>query len=450
MMALEQRGRRLVQWCSSDDGATWAFRLMLLVTVPVLYVVGRHQWFTRDDWAFLLTREQILAGLGWEKWLFLAQDGHWLTVPILLYHWIQDVFGIDSYWPFLVPMMLTHVGAVLLSRKMCQRLGVSPWTTTIVCSMLLVFGSGFDNIVFAIQVCYNLSLICFLGQLLLVDHDGPIDWRDGVGAALGVLSVMTSGFGPIFMVGVFALLFLRRRWLALAVAVVPQGLLYLWWLLVWASDPIADELPGQKSLLAAYLTRGVSATFEGMVAFPALAGVAIVATLAVTLWTEVAWHARAIMLALWSTVIVMFLGIGWERLGFGVPSAGSSRYVHVAAIVLAPAFALTVDQLARLSEGARWAARLVLVLAIGVNVGALRVESTRWAIASRDEQDLFSLVAGSPDIAEANPSRVLSMRSPDVTVALLSTLVAAEAITPRRPVTDAERARVRAALGLPP
>ena len=140
-----------------------------------------------------------------------------------------------------------------------------------------------------------------------------------------------------------------------------------------------------------------------MVAFPALAGVAIVATLAMTLWTGVAWNTRAIMLALWSTVIVMFLGIGWERLGFGVPSAGSTRYVHVAAIVLAPAFALTVDQLARLSERARWAGRLVLLLAVGVNAGALRAEGAHWAIASRDEQDLFVLVAGSPEVASAKP-----------------------------------------------
>ena len=154
---------------------------MLVITVVVFYIVGRHQWFTRDDWAFVLTRERILQFHGWQDWLFLPQDGHWMTIPIVLYHWIQELFGLTSYWPFLLPAMVAHVGAVLLARKVCRRLHVSAWTTTIVCSMLLVFGSGFDNIVFAIQVCYNLSLVCFLAQLLLVDHDGPVDWRDGVG-----------------------------------------------------------------------------------------------------------------------------------------------------------------------------------------------------------------------------------------------------------------------------
>ena len=262
--------------------------------------------------------------------------------------------------------------------------------------------------------------------------------------------MLTSGFGPIFMVGVFALLFLRRRWLALAIAVVPQGLAYGWWLLIWASDPVSDRRPGDKALLPAYLARGVSATFDGMLILPGLAGLAIVATVAMSLWTGLAWSARSLMLSLWTTVIVMFVAIGWERLGFGVPSAASTRYVHVAAIVIAPAFALTVDQLVKVSERARWAARLALLLAVGVNAGALRSEGAHWAIASRDEKDLFELVAGSAEVASAAPTQVLSQRSPDVTVMLVPTLVADEAITPRQAVTDEERARVRAALGLSP
>ena len=41
-----------------------------------------------------------------------------------------------------------------------------------------MFGSGWENIVFAIQIVYNLSLLAFLVQLVLIDHDGPPDRRD--------------------------------------------------------------------------------------------------------------------------------------------------------------------------------------------------------------------------------------------------------------------------------
>ncbi len=46
--------------------------------------------------------------------------------------------------------------------------------------LLLVFGAGWENLMFAVQIVYNISLLAFLGQSLLVDHDGPVDRRDWV------------------------------------------------------------------------------------------------------------------------------------------------------------------------------------------------------------------------------------------------------------------------------
>ena len=47
----------------------------------VLYVGGRNQWFIRDDWAFLFTREKVHQASGLDDMLFQAQDGHWMTIP---------------------------------------------------------------------------------------------------------------------------------------------------------------------------------------------------------------------------------------------------------------------------------------------------------------------------------------------------------------------------------
>jgi hypothetical protein len=65
----------------------------------------------------------------------------------------------------------------------------------------------------AIQIVYNLSLLAFLIQILLIDHDGPPDWRDWCGAAAGPVAVASSGFDRsssrtlLFMA-------MRRRWIA--------------------------------------------------------------------------------------------------------------------------------------------------------------------------------------------------------------------------------------------
>jgi len=450
MNVVEDKARTAASWAAGDDGATWTFRLALVLTIPVFYFVGRRQWFTRDDWAYVLSREAVRANSGWQHWLFDAQDGHWLTIPVLVFHFTREIFGLGSYWPFLLPAMASHVVAVLLTREVCKRLRVSPWNTTIVCAMLLVFGSGWDNIVFAIQISYNFSLVFFLAQFLLADHDGPVDRRDVIGAVLGVLGMMSSGFGPIFMVGVFVLLAFRRRWKAVLIAVVPQAVIYGWWLIFWATDNVAAARPGDRAELPAYLARGVSATFEAMVAIPALSGLALLAALGVALWRGTAWRARSMMIALWATLGTMFLAIGWERIGFGVPTAASSRYLHIGAIVIAPVLALAVDQLARLSSEARWAARIVLVMAVAVNASALRTNSSRWAQQARAEQDTFSLVAGSPEVLAVPVTRVMSPFSPNVTIQWIPTLISWNAITPRHPRDEREHHHVLVALGLAP
>ena len=119
-----------------DASAGWAFRAMLALSVIVFVIVGRHQWFIRDDWALILTRRKMAAD-SWSNSLFVAQDGHWMTPPLLLYWLIEQLFGIDSYWPFLLANMALHVGAVLLVRELCRRVGVSEWTTVFVCTLML-------------------------------------------------------------------------------------------------------------------------------------------------------------------------------------------------------------------------------------------------------------------------------------------------------------------------
>lgn len=450
--AFEARLRRSVSQLGTDDGATWAFRAALVAAVPVFYIVGRNQWFNRDDWAFVITREQVRRDSGWTSWLFDSQDGHWLTVPILLFRLVNELFGVGSYWPYLLLALLSHAGAVLLTRALCRRVGVSAWTTTILCTTLLLFGPGWHNLTFAIQVCYSLSVVCFLGQVLLADHDGPPDRRDAIGAVLGVLGVMTSGFGPIFMFGVAVLLVLRRRWAALAVGVGPQAVAYAWWTLVWGDTAAAASVPpGDRPQVPAFVVRGVAATFEALVAFPALAGVAVLATLTFLLG-GVPWASRRVTLTLAATVLVMFAGIGWERIGFGVSTAGSSRYVDVAALVIAPAFGLAVDRARRIAPEALWAARLVLLAAVVVNLGTLRSAGQTFARASQREQLAFELLAyeiavGSDRTAALPPGHVPVPNSPDVNVGELAWLIDAGAITPRQPADDAQRALLDLAVG---
>jgi len=75
-VGVEPRLRRGAAWAATDDGARWAFWAIMAGSIVVLYVAGRNQWFIRDDWAFVFTREKVHQASRLDDMLFQAQDGH--------------------------------------------------------------------------------------------------------------------------------------------------------------------------------------------------------------------------------------------------------------------------------------------------------------------------------------------------------------------------------------
>ena len=92
---------------------------------------------------------------------------------MLVYRALWWVFGLHSYRPYQVVIVLLHLGAALLVRMVMRRVGVRPWTATIVACILVFFGSGYQNIVFPFQMTLVGSLVFGLVHLLLATHDGP-------------------------------------------------------------------------------------------------------------------------------------------------------------------------------------------------------------------------------------------------------------------------------------
>jgi hypothetical protein len=440
------RSRLDLRWVLTDDAARWAFRVSVVVAVCAWVVVGRWQWFLRDDWAFLITRDRIRQQAGLDSWLNIGQDGHWMVVPILVWRVLQNVFGIGSYWPYLATMLLVNVGIVAATRQLCRRLGATEWTTTLVCAVLLVLGTGWENIVFAIQLTYNLSLLAFLCHLLLVDHDGPPDRRDALGVAVGLIGVMSSGFGPFFVAGVAIFLVLRQRWTAAAIAVLPCAAAWIWWFLAYGGDPASDTVPGSRVGVSRFVLRGVIAVFEGLLSIPSLAGVALVGTLATVIWAASVRRGGAISITLAATTVIMFAGVGWQRIGFGIESAASSRYVFMGAVLLAPLLAIAIDRLDDLSISLAWAARMTLGLSMVINLALLGSYARDWADRSDEQRAAFELLAGSPLTAGADPTIRPVPFSPDVTIGDIPWLVAEDAIDPRPAVTPEDEALLAAAL----
>ncbi len=414
--------------------------------VLLIAIVARRAWFLRDDWAFLLTRDKMRVVGGVDDMLFAPQDGHWMTFPLIVFRIIRMFFGVDAYWPYVAVLVLSHLAIVALVAAWMRRLGVSAWTSTLLTGVLLVFGAGWENVLFAVQITYNFSLLAFLAHLLLVDHDGPVDRRDGFGVAISLIGVASSGFGPFFGFGVALLLVIRRRWRACAVAVVPQALAWLWWWWAWGADPAGDAGNASARFVGRFVEFGVSSTFGSIMGNGRLAWPAFIACLAVVAWPKLDASRRGPVVALMATMLVMYAGIGARRELFGVAAAGWSRYVYMAAMLAAPVLAIGLDQARRFAPWAPWLVRAVVCVALLRNAVWLVDNGDAWADTGQAQKSLYELVAGS-DLTGVDPTRSITEFDPDVHVGDLGKLITEGAIHPRVPATDDERARVAFVLG---
>jgi hypothetical protein len=432
----------------ADQSARRAMWLVWPFGVLVIAIVGRRQWFIADDWAFLLAREHLRVGAGLDDMLMLPQDGHWMMWPLLVFRGLRAVFGMGSYVPYLLVLWATHLGLVALARTLMVRLGASPWTATLMSCVLLVFGAGWENLFFAVQIVYTFSLLAFLAQLLLVDHDGPPDRRDWIGSAIAVIGVSSSGFGPFFAFGVGLLLLIRRRWTALLIAAVPQALALGWWWLTWGDDPAGDTTGTAGPRFVGHFTvEGLASTFGSLAGTRLLAGGAAVLALAVALWPRTPARSRQIMIVLLATATVMYAGIGARREVFGLNAATWSRYQYMAAFLVAPVLAVGLDQARHFAAWAKWVPRVVLVLIVARNVNWMQERGDAWADRTRADRRVMSLVAGSAPPGSLDPLQSMSLESPDVRAADVPLLIDTGAITPIAPVSAGDQAAVDAVLG---
>ena len=111
-----------------------------------------------------------------------------------------------------------------------RRAGVGPWLSTFAAGIFIFFGTGVENVFVAFQITFVGALAFGLGQLLLADHEGALDWRDWLGLLCGLASIMCSGVGltMVFVVGMAVLL--RRGWRLALFHTAPLAIVFVIWL----------------------------------------------------------------------------------------------------------------------------------------------------------------------------------------------------------------------------
>ncbi len=351
-----------------------AFAAFLLAEIGAFvfyFVISRPMWFYLDEWDFLADRTGGNLGD-----LFRAHNEHWVTLPVVVYRVLWWIFGLNTYRPYQIAIIVLHLLAALLVRAVMRRVGVRPWTATITACVLVFLGSGYQNIVFPFQITLVGALVFGLAHLMLANHDGPFDRRDLFGLAAGCAGLMCSGVAVSMVIAVGVSMLLARGWRMALVHTAPLAAIYMTWFLTIGHVGYDNyhATPGQ---IASFIRNIIAAIFH---ALGHGRGVSVVLGVLLVVGLVVAWiplgnaafrRQAAMPLALLVGAMALLLITGIGRAGLG-NFKEMSRYLHLVAAMVLPAIGLAADAVMKRS---RWLiAPVVVVLLAGVP-GNVRVIS---------------------------------------------------------------------------
>jgi hypothetical protein len=369
-------------------GLHWA---SLLVAFGFLLWATRDQWFDSDEWAFLVRRRLI----GSEQFLgvWAPHNKHWSTLPVLTYRALFTLFGVRTYLPYMVVLLLLQVAVAHLLWRLMLRLGVEGLLATAAAAVFAFAGAGWENVTGAFQLAFIGSLLLGLGAVLVVHDRDLTRGRYALVWLLLVGSLMFSGVG-ITMVAVVVVMVLLRDGVqrALITVSVPAAAYLVWFgLEVLHAPPGAGEQPLRTALQAApeFLWRGLTAAVD---AETGLAGTGAVLLVLLAIWalrhadpSDSSWR-DATVLALGGVLFLGLTAIG--RSGLGPDAGTASRYAYITIALLLPLTAIALDHL--LGSGiTRWVAMILgLGLLLLVAVSTVSVNANEAGLREQEQKRL--------------------------------------------------------------
>jgi hypothetical protein len=358
----------------ADRAPYWLFAAYVAVAFALLlFHFGRDFWFFGDEWSFLAERDG--ADLGD---LFRSHGEHWTTLPVISYRLLYQVFALRTYVPYLAVAIAAHLTVCVLLLLVIRRAGVRPWTAVVAASVMVLFGPGQQNMLWAFQIAFTGALAFGFGHLLLSDHAGPIDRRDWIGLALGAGGLMCSGVSLVMVVMVGAYAFVRRGWKVAAFHTAPLALMYVVWFAL--SRPGGLHNPYDRGPRPAELVdfgwSNLRASVEALAGFDPLA-LLVVAVLVggiAVAWSPfdlAATRRVALPLVLLLGALGFAAGTAASRWFANITPSAQSRYLYTMAVLLLCPLAVGADALMRRWPATTPVALGVLVVALVANAGRL-------------------------------------------------------------------------------
>ena len=330
----------------------------------MLLYAGRHLTFFYDEWGFVFTRRE--GGLH----TFLdPHNGHLVLFPVLVYKVLFATVGMRHYFPYQVVTVALHLLCCALLYALVRR-RVGPWLALAAVALLLFMGSAWQVLLWPFQIGYLASVAGGLGAFLLLERAAPR--RDGFASALLVWSVVSSGVGVAFIVGVAVLLVTQRSpWRRLWVPAVPL-LLFAIWYAGWGGG----EHTTSDAVLAApqYIADAAAGTTAGLagldpVSWGAALTIGLIAAVLLRFRGELSFASHPLLFAAMAGALTFWGLAAITRADSPDPQA--SRYLYIGAVFMLLVLAETSHGLT-VRIGTLATVAVLVAAAVASNLHALR------------------------------------------------------------------------------
>ncbi len=381
----------------------------LVAGLAIILWLQRDQWFFFDEFAFL-----VPGGPG----LWDPHVGHLSMMPTLIYDTYIAFFGIDSYWPWTVTITLLHLGVAHLIWRVCRRGGVAPAIATAATAVLIVLGSGGENILWGFQIGYVGAIALGMLAFLLAWDSTRSTARFLAAVAVSVFSLAWSGTAIPLVVATAAVVWWSQGWRRALVAALVPGAVYLTWYVLFAlgTGPDTGGFGVQKLFVEMPLFLGVLVMLGFGAVFPLIVpGVLVV--IAVTIWLVPTLRRRELRVAaaapliLAGAAIVFALLTAYSRAALSVGSGRAGRYVYFVVVLVLPLLAYALTRLTARYPRAGLPVAVAALLALACYQAALLViEANRQASI---EQQTHRYVNAALALADADRDAVDPTLKPD-------------------------------------
>lgn len=374
--------------------STVVFVAVTAAAIAFLLWQGRDLTFFWDEWSWIYNRADWTFGA-----LMDPYNEHWSLVPMLIYKLLLSTVGLRTYLPYLAVLLLLHATVVAAVFTLVRR-RIGPLVALAMAAILLLFGAGYENLLWASGITYLSAAAPGVWALVLVLLDPARHPR--LVAGLLVVSVAAGGIGLFFLAAVTVALAVtpegrRRLW-----AVLPAMAIYAVWFLILGRNAIrAPFTLASFEGLPRYLGLGVGAAAKSVFGFGRLAAVAALGAVAIGAVLALRHRAaRPGILAAAAGLVTEFVLIGLTR---GADEFGLSRYQYVAAVFLLILIASVLADLHLPDRAVAVPVAIVAVISLANGLPVLEAQRD-WYFARADTtRALVSLqlqYGGSPAIPE--------------------------------------------------